>query len=164
MIVEMSRPQRVDSMPPAGLTIDISAAPGECAAIAARLGVPALRSLTARFRLHPLAGGVIAVDGNFSARLVRVCVVSLEEFEMTQRETFHLRFVPEGTESPDPDPESEDEIPYAGGVIDLGEAAVEQVALDLDPYPRKDGAKMPGEATDAAESPFAALLRLRKDG
>ena len=53
--------------------------------------------------------------------------------------------------------------PLIGGAVDLGSVVSEHLTLALDPYPRKDGAKMPGEATDAAESPFAALLRLRKD-
>ena len=92
---------------------------------------------------------------------MRECVVSLEPFETTQREAFSLRFVPEGQESETPDPESEDEIPYAGGTIDLGEAVVEQLALDLDPFPRKEGAELPSEADPANVSPFAALAALR---
>ncbi|MCX7384077.1 MAG: DUF177 domain-containing protein [Alphaproteobacteria bacterium] len=164
MLNEMPRPQRVDGISAAGVTIDIAATTAECAAIALRLGVPGLKSLTARFRLHARGDGVISAAATLSARLVRECVVSLEAFEVTQRETFPLRFVPAGSESPDPDPESEDEIPYSGGTIDLGEAAVEQLALDLDPYPRKDGATLPDEAASAPESPFAAILKLRRDG
>ena len=88
-------------------------------------------------------------------------MVSLEEFEATQRETFKLRFVPAGMEIDDQDPESDDEIPFDGGVIDLGEAAVEQLALDLDPFPRMPGAKLPDEPEPANVSPFAALAALR---
>lgn len=163
MIVEMPRPQRVDTVAPSGLTVELAASPGECVAIAARLGVPAVRSFTARFHLLPVQGGAVAARGTLTARLVRECVVSLDEFETTQREAFTVRFVPAGTEAPDPDPESEDEIPYDGGVIDLGEAAVEQLALDLDPYPRKKGAELPADPAAEAASPFAALLKLRRE-
>jgi len=69
--------------------------------------------------------------------------------------------VPEGRETADPDPESDDEIPFSGGVIALGEALVEQVALDLDPFPRKAGAVLPEEAAAENVSPFAALAALR---
>ena len=75
--------------------------------------------------------------------VVRTCVVSLDDFETTLEEDFRVRFVPAGTETDNPDPEAEDEIPFAGTVIDLGEAAAEQLALSLDPYPRKPGAELP---------------------
>ena len=66
-------------------------------------------------------------------------MVSAEEFPATVTEAFTVRFVPAGTEDDDPDPESVDEIPYAGGRLDLGEAAAEQLALALDPFPHKPG-------------------------
>ena len=50
-----------------------------------------------------------------------------------------MRCVPAGQESDDADPEAPDEIGYADGMLDLGEAAAEQLALALDPYPRSAG-------------------------
>jgi hypothetical protein len=47
-------------------------------------------------------------------------------------------------------------------MIDLGEATTEQLALALDPFPRKPGAEIPPEAKEAPEGPFAALGRIRK--
>ena len=73
-----------------------------------------------------------------------------------------VRFVPEGREDPELDPDSDDEIPYSGVAIDLGEAAAEQLALMLDPYPRKPGADLPAAADDSQTSPFAALARLKR--
>ena len=64
--------------------------------------------------------------------MVQTCVITLEEFEAEVEERFILRFVPAGSESDDPDPETEDEVGYANGVIDLGDAAAEQLALALD--------------------------------
>ena len=161
MTPELSRPQRVDSLAPAGITIDVLAGPAECAAIAARLGIPEVKSFSARFTLRPITQGAVHATARLTARMVRVCVVSLEPFETTQRCAFSVRFVPAGQESDDEDPGSEDEIPYQGGVVDLGDAAVEQLALDLDPFPRIEGAVLPEEATADRQSPFAALARLR---
>ena len=94
--------------------------------------------------------------------MLRTCVVSLDEFEAGVDEKFRLRFVPAGAESDDPDPESEDEVPYTGDFLDLGEAAVEQLALALDPYPRKPDAELPAAETEPPEHPFAALASLRR--
>lgn len=162
MTPELSRPVRVEAIGAEGLLVEIVAEPAECVAVARRLGVPAVHALSCRFRLEPGAAGRVAATGRLRASLVRECVVTLDEFDATHDERFRLRFVPEGTESDEPDPESEDEIPYAAGVIDLGEAAVEQLALGLDPYPRSPGAalELPGEAAD--RGPFAALAALRR--
>ncbi|MBW4091749.1 MAG: DUF177 domain-containing protein, partial [Proteobacteria bacterium] len=117
----------------------VEANPDECAALARRFGLPAIHALACRFRLRPLAGGAIAADGVLRAEIVQVCVVSTDDFPASVREDFTVHFVPAGTEDDDPDPESIDEIPYAGDRIDLGEAAAEQLALALDPFPRKPG-------------------------
>jgi hypothetical protein len=162
MIAELSRPVRVDSIPPAGRTMEVAATAEECAAVAKRLGVPSVRSLTGRFALHAEGDGVVRAAGIFSIALERVCVVSLEPFAATQEERFGLCFVPAGSESGDGDPEADDEVPYVGGSIDLGEALVEQVALDLDPYPRWPDAALPAAAGGASASPFAPLAALRR--
>ena len=70
-----------------------------------------------------------------------------------------MRFVVEEQADEDIDPESEDEIVYDGSTIDLGEAATEQLALGLDPYPRKPGATLDDEADAPSSSPFAVLRR-----
>ena len=103
--------------------------------------------------------------GRLEAELVQVCVVSLEDFASRLTEEFSLRFVPEGRENFDDDPAAVDEIAYAG-IIDLGEVAAEQLALALDPYPRKPGETLPeldAEADEMPEKPhpFAALAALK---
>ena len=162
MTPEFSRLVRVDSIGPEGMVVELAATAEECAAVAIRLGVPAVASLACRFRLEPAAGGRVAAHGRLTVKLTRECVVSLDPFETSHAERFRLRFVPAGTESDDVDPESDDEIPYAEGAIDLGEAAVEQLALDLDPYPRSPGAELPTADDAAPTGPFAALAALRR--
>lgn len=153
---ELHRPLAANRVRNEGLEVEVVASAAECAALARRMAVPELRALTCRFRLTPLGGGALLAEGSLRARALRVCVLSLEPFEALTEERFRLRFVPAGQETDDDDPEADDEIGYHEGVIDLGEAAAEQLALALDPYPRKPGAELPAVATDTA-SPFAAL-------
>jgi hypothetical protein len=141
---ELRRPVPVAEIGPSGFDSLVEANPAECVALAGRLGVPAVLSLTCRFHLTRVAFDAIAAEGHLVAMVVRTCVVSLDDFETDVAEDFRVRFVPAGTERDEIDPEAEDEIPFTGGVIDLGEAAAEQLALALDPYPRKPGAELPG--------------------
>ena len=166
-VPELHRPLLVDRIGPRGYEMDVTATPDECAALAVRMRLPAIQSLTCHFAMHPLPGGKIAAAGSLRARVVQTCVVTLDDFQAEITDAFKVRFVPggaDGDESEDvsTDPDSEDEIPYAGIVIDLGEAAAEQLALALDPYPRKPDAVLPDAATDPETSPFAALAALRK--
>lgn len=169
MTPELHRPTATDRIPMTGTTLEVTAANDELKAIAARLNIPSVGRLTCRFVLtRPLATGTrrregeIVAEGVMRASLIRECVVSLEPFPVRIEEKFRVRFVPAGSESDDEDPESDDELVYEGADIDLGEALVEQLALSLDPYPRKPGAVLPPEASDAEDSPFAALGRLVK--
>ena len=145
-----------------GLAVTVQASPAELAALAGRLAIPAVLELTCSFALRPAPGCVIEATGLLRARVVRTCVISIEDFEARVEEVFSLHFVPAGTETDDPDPESVDESPYDGDVLDLGEAAAEQLALALDPYPRAPGAELPEQQdSEAAAHPFAALTRPR---
>ncbi len=94
--------------------------------------------------------------------MVQVCVVTLDEFAQPVQERFTVLFVPAGTETEDDDPEAPDQIPYEG-VIDLGEAAAEQLALALDPYPRRPDAPELADEHGDAGGPFAALAALRRE-
>jgi len=129
-------------------------------AVAARLGLATVRQLGCAFDLDTAEAGAIQATGKLRARVTQTCVVSLEPFETEIAEDFQVRFVPAGTETDDFDLEADDEIPYHGAVLDLGEAVVEQLALVLEPFPRKPGAALP-ETPEEATRPFAALARLR---
>jgi uncharacterized metal-binding protein YceD (DUF177 family) len=142
---------------PAWHDVTIEADGAELPGLAVRLQLPAIGALSCRFRLRPGPDGAIAAEGWLDAVVTQTCVVSLDEFTARVSDHFVIRFVPAGSESDDIDPTSDDEIPYSGGVIDLGEAAAEQLALALDPWPRKPDAALPEAATDEDASPFAAL-------
>lgn len=169
-IPEMSRPMATDRIPGAGMMVEVESSSDERDAVAGRLELPLIRLLACHYTLvRPLASatrrreGEVVAEGRLRATVVRECVVTLELFDEVIDERFRIRFVPAGTESDDGDPEADDEIPYEGAAIDLGEATVEQLALTLDPYPRKPGAELPPDASDIEMGPFAALARLAKN-
>jgi uncharacterized metal-binding protein YceD (DUF177 family) len=141
----------------------------ERAELAARFDLPAIALLRGAFRLVHERSGVIAATLNMQAKVTQVCVVTLEPFEARIDEQSALRFVPaqslpesEGVELDAETLEGPDEIPYSADMIDLGAALAEQLALALDPYPRKPGAVLPAAFSGEPENPFA-VLKGRKD-
>ena len=98
------------------------------------------------------------------------CVVTLEPVRQAVEASLDLRILDEGGVPADDDPDSPDEIESAGGMVDLGEAVAEQLALALDPYPRAAGAELPefdppeepvAPEPPAKPNPFAALAKLK---
>ena len=159
---ELSRRFAIDRMGEAS-RITVDASPTERDAIARRLGIEAVHSLTCRYSLRRWEGATVQAEGSLRARVTQICVVSSDPFDTDIAEDFNVHFVPEGTESEEIDLDAPDEIPYAGASIDLGEASTEQLALALDPFPKKPGAEIPAEAQEDTETPFAALAALRRE-
>jgi hypothetical protein len=164
-----SRPMRVSGLGDATAERVVEAKAEECAALAALFKLPGIAALRGRFTLAHERGGVINGRLALFARVTQICVVSLEEFQADLREDAVLRFVPaaavkEGVEI-ELDPETldgPDEIFYGGETIDLGAVLAEQLALALDPYPKKPGSSLALSEDDAGQNPFAALARLRQ--
>lgn len=161
MTPELHRPIPVDRIGAQGLNVVVEASEAERTALARRMGIPDVRSLICRFRLTSTGADRFAAIGQLSAQVVQTCVISLDDFSAAIDEHFRLRFVPTGEEADDVDPEEPvDEIGYRDGVLDVGEAAAEQLGLALDPYPRRPGATLPERDADPAPPhPFDALRR-----
>jgi hypothetical protein len=162
MTSELHRPVMVERVGPAGLDYVVEASRDECAALANRMDLPAVLSLTCRFSLEQDLAATLVVRGHLIARIVQACVVSLDDFTTTVEERFVVRCVAQGMESDDPDPEALDEITHAGGIVNLGEAAAEQLALALDPYPRAPGAVLPDIEVEPEPHQFAGLDALKR--
>jgi uncharacterized metal-binding protein YceD (DUF177 family) len=160
MIPEFHRPLSLDRIGPHGLDLTVEANPAECSALAVRMNLPAVLAVSCVFHLIREGRDIVLARGVLSAQVTQTCVVSLEEFDAPVEEVFQVRFVPSGEESDDIDPEADDEIPFEGNQIDVGEAAAEQLGLALDPYPRMRGVEMPEVEDDPEPHPFAALRRL----
>jgi uncharacterized metal-binding protein YceD (DUF177 family) len=157
---EFHRPLSLERIGPQGLDLTVEATSAECTALAVRMNVPAVLAVSCAFHLMRYGRDVVVARGALQARVTQTCVVSLDDFDALVEEVFQVRFVPVGEETDDIDPESDDEIPFEGNVIDLGEAAAEQLALALDPYPRSPGVEMPRLEDEPTRHPFAALRRL----
>jgi uncharacterized metal-binding protein YceD (DUF177 family) len=143
----------------AGACFDVLASAAERMALARRMSILSIEALSCHFDLRRDVGDAIEADGVLRARVTQTCVVSLEPFEAEIAEEFAVRFVPAGTESDEIDLDAPDEIGYEGGVLDLGEAASEQLALALDPFPKKPGVEFLAAPT-AEDGAFAALSKL----
>jgi len=161
MTPELHRPVPLDRIGANGLDFIVEANPTELAALAPRMLLPAVHALVCRLHLER-DGDTVMAHGHLSARVVQTCIVSAEDFEAEVEEDFVVRFVPEGEESDDDEPDSIDEIPYVNRTLDLGEAAAEQLALSLDPYPRIPDAQLPETASEPEPHPFGALEALRR--
>jgi uncharacterized metal-binding protein YceD (DUF177 family) len=161
MTPEFSHRLAVERIGSAGFDITVDANATERAALAVRLQLQAISALTCRFRLRQAVAGTVAAEGWLEAVVTQICVVSLDEFEAPVSDHFVINFVPDGEAGDDIDPESIDEITYDDGMIDLGETAAEQLALALDPWPRKPDAALPDSSADTISSPFAALINRR---
>jgi uncharacterized metal-binding protein YceD (DUF177 family) len=157
---EFSRPISLDRIVPQGLDLTIEANATECSALTQRMDLPAVLSLACTFHLIRENRDQVLARGVLRAHVIQTCVVSLEEFDALVEETFQVRFVPAGEESEDIDPDADDEIPFEGNLIDLGEAAAEQLGLALEPYPKMPGVEMPTTEDEPVPHTFAALRRL----
>jgi uncharacterized metal-binding protein YceD (DUF177 family) len=157
---EFHRPLSLDRIGPHGLDMTIDATTAECAALAVRMNLPAVLAVSCVFHLIREGRDMVLARGVLTVRVTQTCVISLEDFDSEVEEIFQVRFVPSGEEADDIDPESDDEIPFEGNQIDLGEAAAEQLGLALDPYPRMPGVEMPMSEDEPDPHPFAALRRL----
>ena len=168
MTPEFSRPVAVAAVEDGRISaVAVEATPAEREALAARLRVPAVLRLDCRFALRPEPGRIVAA-GRLDARVAQICVVSLNTFEAEVAEDFEVHFTADpapgaAPHDADDDPMAPDQIAFDGATLDLGEAAAEQLALALDPFPRRPGAVLPvGEAPQGAGGPFAALAGLKR--
>ena len=175
---EFSRRVAVEDITDAGIRRDLDPTAEERAALAERLGLLALHSLTGEVRLRPLAGGVL-LDGSLQADVEQACVITLEPIKSNVASRFSVRYIsPQveaaGMDGEELDPLGEDVEPLPADAIDIGEVAAQYLSLAVDPYPKKAGAGTSYAAgrdhTDAAAelperpNPFVVLTKLQHKG
>ena len=165
MLPEFSRHQILTDPPQAGVEDRLDASPAECAALAERFGIEALKHFSARFTRKPYPGGGLLISGWIKAEPVQLCIVSLEPVAERLDKPFTLVVLPpNGALSEDPDGPDEIQADVTGH-FDLGEALAEELSLSLNAYPRKAGAHLSLKPEEAAEAtprnPFAKLATLR---
>lgn len=137
---EFSRRFTLDSIGSTPRSVSIEASSDECAAVAARFDLVALRALHATVTLTASALGIEA-GGRLTADVVQSCVVTGEPVAARIDEGFTLRFVdPEilvgGSEEIELSDDDCDLIAMEGDAVDLGEAVAQTLGLALDTFPR----------------------------
>lgn len=166
---EFSRVVPLDTIGDAPRAMTLEADADERLALARRFRLVAIETLSAALSFSRKAG-VVTATGRLTATVVQSCVATGAPVSETLDEPFEVMFLPQPTEAR-PDEEIElgesemDVVFYEGGVIDLGEAVAETLALALDPYPRAPDAetalKAAGVKSEAEAGPFGALASLR---
>lgn len=173
MIIPSELPDTIrwEAVPAGGYEFIVGADPQALDALAKRMGIPALLAFTCHFSLSrgPVGSRTVLAEGHLRAKAVLSCVVSLDSFEASLDEPFEIRFVPSEMLQDQPDPDDIDEVPYEDGVLALGEAAAEQLALSLPAFPRRPGVETSEEAgflgdvdSESGETPFAVLASRSK--
>lgn len=163
------------------IPVAIDATPVERAAIADALSIAAVDQLSLTGRIEPSGRSNWRFEGRLQAAAVQRCVVSLDPVPQAIDEPLIRHWSPnaetDGASGLDDaafialDLEAEDDAPEPlEDAVDIGAAAVEALALALEPYPRAPGAALehaearPAGAeplTDEAIRPFAGLAALK---
>lgn len=147
--------------------------------LAAVWRVEAVNRLSADLQIARWKKDGVRIRGRVSGEIVQSCVVTLEPVVSQIEQEIEQIFVPEGSKLArivldgagemvlDPDGPDLPET-FVGDTIDAGALIAEMAALDIDPYPRKEGVRFSGHIEskieeDAKPSPFAALKDWKKD-
>ncbi|WP_425408389.1 YceD family protein [Hyphococcus sp.] len=164
---ELSHEIDITALPRHGRSAQLRADENARLDIARRLGVIAVNKLEGDLNITASSAEIL-VAGALNASLTRECVASLEEMTEEISETFEVSFLRGGeygfaaggaADESAWDGETTPPEIHEGDVFDLGEFLVQQLALAMDPFPRK------ADATSLAEvyggggsvSPFAEL-------
>lgn len=167
---EFSRPVRLDDIGPRGLDLEIAASAHERELLAKRFSLQRIDKLDAAVQLRRIdGGGKVRLTGHLDASVVQTCVVSLEPVDETVAEDIDIVFerVPEGASAREVVLAAAEEAePLEGDTLDVGEVVAEELALALNPYPRRADSELePGPSQTDEEvppGPFEKLARLRR--
>ncbi|MBL4615287.1 MAG: DUF177 domain-containing protein [Magnetovibrio sp.] len=176
---ELSRPVHVEDLGRKEYTLDIDPSAAELSALGKRLKINSLDALSAHTKLKLLSSGDVQLEARFTARITQTCVVTLKPVSSDVSHAFSTTYshnVDEGMghgeeEYDDEEDDVEPSEPIIDGIIDLGDAISEQLALEIDPFPRVKGATFDGfttgpagldEAVPEKKNPFAVLSKLKQ--
>jgi uncharacterized metal-binding protein YceD (DUF177 family) len=147
------------------------ASDAERAAIAARLGLETIERFEVAATLESTAEGA-RLTGAVSADVVQACAATGLPVPAHLTVPFALRYLtaldlPDEAEAEvELGDEDLDTMAIEPGGVDVGEAAVQTLALALDPFPRHPDAdrilKERGVLSEGQAGPFAALAALKK--
>lgn len=167
-----SYPLKLEDMSTGVQTFRLEADTKQLAGIAAVMQVPAVKSFCAEIQVRLRKKEHTAdVRGRLDAEVEQTSVISLENFVKPYHADFELKFDTKMTPAEYKELEADwkADVPdiLEDGKIDLAAVAMEQLALVLDDFPRKDGEVFSftsefDEETPAANNPFAVLKKIKK--
>lgn len=183
--IEFSRFINCGKLASGGRTYAIEANSQERAALQKRLAIESLKFLTAEFDVSQGKGGLIVLKGRLKASVTQTCIISLKpvisDIDITIERTFSETAKPYWGMESEPDEEgkligggqeaeqAEPPEPLENGGIDLGEVATEELAIELNPFPRLPGVELQdsfgmggGYQPEEVKNPFAVLEKLKK--
>lgn len=163
---------RVDEVPTEGRKYEFSADDETLALLIENSPASSVSKFDGHIDMRPIRGGIEA-KGRLQAVLQQPCVVTLEPVDEqidVNIERIYLR-----GEEPELDVTANGEVFvdleanadnewFDGDKIDLSDFIYEQFLLNLNPYPKQEGAQMPDVKDDddpGEQSPFAALAALK---
>ena len=163
---------KLEDMSTAVRRYELNASPQELEFVAGIMKVPSVKSFTAEIyvRLHKKEH-LADVWGSVDADVEQTSVISLENFIHPYHADFTLKFDTKMTEAElrELEFDIEDDVPdiLDNGQIDLAAVAMEQLALVLDDFPRREGEVFSfrsefDEETAPRANPFAVLKNLKK--
>ncbi|MAH83476.1 MAG: hypothetical protein CBB68_03825 [Rhodospirillaceae bacterium TMED8] len=167
---------RLSDLPPSGYRAAFRLSEANCNAVAERLGKISISDIFADLSVtKAIDAKHYNVFGTVNVKLVQTCVVTLDPLEQDLVSRVDLKFEEsvscgdiEWDVSGDVDDIIDPPERVIGGVIDLGDLIVQQIALDLEPFPRSPniptahGSTIINTETDNhGPNPFHQLAELR---
>ena len=145
------------------------------ARIAADLALAGLPTFTGEITVAPWHDGA-EIRGRWTATVTYTCGLTLEPFDADLTGDFTVRVVPassplagepeagdDGEVELDLEADDPPDVLEGDSSFDLVTYLVEDLALSLEPFPRKPGAVFEPPPPDNPESPFAVLKRLKPE-
>jgi uncharacterized metal-binding protein YceD (DUF177 family) len=156
----------------AGSAVTVEATGDELARLAKWAGVEAVKNFRGQVTLKRSSQSSFVYEAVLSAHIVQSCVVTLEPVRtrLTRQIVRELLLTPKAAASAGELTLSagDDDVPETiqSPEYDLAAPLLEEFVLAIDPYPRKEGVafRPPAEPEEKAESPFAVLKSLKKQG
>ena len=167
---DFSYPLKIEDINQGEQTYKLRANKAQLETLREILQIPAVNYFEADIKLtFQKKKGILDVSGEVRAGLTLISVISLDEFEKVYKSNFNLTYDTNATyeQIREMDEDIEDDIPdiVIDGKIDLGDIAIEQLALVMEDHPRKDGEEFTSVIEDDSpvrENPFAVLSKLKK--
>jgi len=167
---EFSYPLKIDELGQGEQKYVLKADKEQLQTLSKILQVPAVKSFEAEMKLvFQKKKGLLEVLGKVKAELSLISVISLEPFDKEYKTDFKVVY---DTNAKYEDIYQDDEdinldLPdiVIGGQIDLGDIAIEQLALVLEDHPRQEGEIFEAVIEDDSpikHNPFAVLEKLKK--